>query len=108
VSLSECKDFPLWRWAANKVFSVKSVYNHLTKNEVGVDYRRVWKAKLPEKIKIFMWFLEQKVVLTKDNTIRRKWQLIRLGESGRIVPLAISVGKQKLMITYFSDAPLPK
>jgi hypothetical protein len=74
VSLRECNDLPLWWWTANKVFSVKSVYNHMTKNEVGVDYKRIWKAKLPEKIKIFMWLLEQKVVLTKDNMVRRKWQ----------------------------------
>jgi hypothetical protein len=74
VSLRECNDLPLWWWTANKVFSVKSVYNHMTKNEVGVDYKRIWKTKLPEKIKIFMWLLEQKVVLTKDNMVRRKWQ----------------------------------
>jgi hypothetical protein len=26
-----------------------------------------WKAKLPAKIKNFMWLVEQKVILTKDN-----------------------------------------
>jgi hypothetical protein len=74
VSLNDEKDLPLWRWNANKIFSVKSVYNHLTKNESSVAYKRIWKAKIPEKIKIFMWLLEQKAVLTKDNMLRRKWQ----------------------------------
>jgi hypothetical protein len=74
VSLNGDNDVPLWRWMANKVFSVKFVYNHLTKHEPGVDYNRIWKAKIPEKIKIFMWLLEQKAVLTKDNMIRRNWQ----------------------------------
>jgi hypothetical protein len=39
----------------------------MTKNDSGGAYERVWKAKIPEKIKIFMQLLEQKVVLTKDN-----------------------------------------
>jgi hypothetical protein len=29
---------------------------------------------MPEKIKIFMWLLEQKAILTKDNMIKRNWQ----------------------------------
>jgi hypothetical protein len=74
VSLNDGKDIPLWRWTASKVFSVKSVYNHLTKHESGADYNRIWKAKILEKIRIFMWLLEQKAVLTKDNMIRRNWQ----------------------------------
>jgi hypothetical protein len=34
----------------------------------------VWKAKLPAKIKTFMWLVEQKATLTKDNMIKRQWQ----------------------------------
>jgi hypothetical protein len=34
----------------------------------------LYKARLPEKIKIFIWLLEQKAILTKDNMIKRKWQ----------------------------------
>jgi hypothetical protein len=37
----------------------------------GYAYRRVWRAKIPEKIKIFMWLLEQRVVLTKENMFKR-------------------------------------
>jgi hypothetical protein len=59
---------------ANKQFLVKSVYDHLTKDDAGVACKRVWKAKIPEKMNIFMWLPEQKVVLTQDNMIRRKWQ----------------------------------
>jgi hypothetical protein len=33
----------------------------------------IWKMKVPLKIKVFMWFLHQKVILTKDNLIRRQW-----------------------------------
>jgi hypothetical protein len=34
----------------------------------------LWKLKLPLKIKIFMWYVKCRVVLTKDNLARRNWQ----------------------------------
>ena len=34
----------------------------------------LWKLKVPLKIKVFLWFLNRKVLLTKDNLARRKWQ----------------------------------
>jgi hypothetical protein len=52
---------------------VKSVYKHLTRNDIGPDYKRVWKAKMPERVKIFMWLMEQNAILTKDNMLRRNW-----------------------------------
>jgi hypothetical protein len=33
----------------------------------------IWKTKVPPKIKIFMWFLHRKVILTEDNPIKRNW-----------------------------------
>jgi hypothetical protein len=33
----------------------------------------IWKLKVPLKIKIFMWFLHHKVILTKDNLAKRNW-----------------------------------
>jgi hypothetical protein len=34
----------------------------------------VWKLKLPLKVKIFVWYLQKGVVLTKDNLVRRHWK----------------------------------
>jgi hypothetical protein len=34
----------------------------------------IWKIKVPLKIKIFIWFLHHKVLLTKDNLVKRSWQ----------------------------------
>ena len=34
----------------------------------------LWKLKIPLKIKVFMWFLNNKVLLTKDNLAKRRWQ----------------------------------
>ena len=33
----------------------------------------LWKLKIPLKIKIFLWFLCRKELLTKDNLIKRNW-----------------------------------
>jgi len=32
----------------------------------------IWKLRLPLKIKIFIWYLQKGVVLTKDNLARRQ------------------------------------
>jgi hypothetical protein len=29
--------------------------------------KKIWKSKLPPKVKIFLWFLKRGVILTKDN-----------------------------------------
>jgi hypothetical protein len=36
--------------------------------------KHVWKAKLPLKIKIFMWLLQQDAILTKKNLSKKNWQ----------------------------------
>jgi hypothetical protein len=33
----------------------------------------LWKLKIPLKVKIFMWFLNSKVVLIKDNLAKCNW-----------------------------------
>jgi hypothetical protein len=70
----EEKDVALWKWSASKKFTIKSVYNHLTKIDDGPDFKRVWSAKIPKKIKTFMWLVEQNAILTKDTMLRKNWQ----------------------------------
>ena len=55
-------------------FSVSSVYKHLYRNCARADNRQLWKAKIPLKIKIFMWLTLQNAILTKDNLLKRKWK----------------------------------
>jgi hypothetical protein len=33
-----------------------------------------WKAKLPLKIKIFLWYLKGGAILIKDNLLKRRWK----------------------------------
>jgi hypothetical protein len=73
VVLSEDPDEVIWKWSKNKVFSVKSVYEHLTKDDRGSSYRQIWKSKILAKIKAFMCLIEQGAILTKDNMLKRNW-----------------------------------
>ena len=61
-----------WKWCSKKVFTTKSVYGHLTLGPRGGHFTHIWKAKIPYKIKIFTWLVEQGAVLTKDNMVKRK------------------------------------
>jgi hypothetical protein len=59
VTLNHDLDEVLWKWSKNGKFSVKSVYEIITRGNGGPFYDRVWKAKIPDKIKVFMWLVEQ-------------------------------------------------
>jgi hypothetical protein len=72
VSLTEHRD--CFIWTANKAFSVKNLYNDLIIRAGARVNCWTWKAKLPLKIKIFLWFLNNGVVLTKDNLVKRGWK----------------------------------
>ena len=51
----------------------KSVYEVLTKENSRNHFKHIWKAKMPYKIKIFMWLVENNDILIKDNLLRRHW-----------------------------------
>jgi hypothetical protein len=72
VSLTEHRDCFLW--TANKAFSVKNLYNDIILSAGARANCWAWKAKLPLKIKFFLWFLKNGVVLTKDNLLKRRWK----------------------------------
>ena len=67
-------DVVSWKLCKDGTFTTRSVYDMLTSDDTGYSFKSIWKAKLPLRIKVFLWLLENKVVLTKDNLIRRNWQ----------------------------------
>jgi hypothetical protein len=59
------------------------MYNTLIQPDLSVDKctnNRLWKLKLPLRIKVFGWYLRKEVILTKDNLAKRNWN-----ESGTCV-----------------------
>jgi hypothetical protein len=73
ITLNSNNDGVKWRRGKSRHFTVKSVYNMLTTNEAGPNHAKIWKGKVPNKIKIFLWLITNNAILTKDNLIRRKW-----------------------------------
>ena len=67
-------DTILWVLGKKGRFTVKSVYDALTSSTTGVYHKRIWKGKIPEKIKIFLWLLANDAIFTRENLRKRKWQ----------------------------------
>jgi hypothetical protein len=55
------------------LFPVKSMYLDLMNGHKIFLRKYLWKLKIHLKIKKFMWFLHNKVLLTKDNLSKRNW-----------------------------------
>lgn len=70
---NESQDKITWGWTKSGNFSVKSTYEHLTSEESGTPHPRIWKSKLPYKMKIFLGILKKGATLTKENMIKRNW-----------------------------------
>jgi hypothetical protein len=56
----------------NGIFIVHSMYNAMIVRNIW-DNSFLWKHKLPLKIKIFLWHLNTRVMLTKDNLVWWNW-----------------------------------
>ena len=80
------KDFPVWHYEKNGIFSIKSAYRlafdlsrkaHLnsgsssTGDETRNIWKLIWKTKVPNKIRIFAWRCASDNLATKRNKWRR-------------------------------------
>jgi hypothetical protein len=73
VQLTDHDDIFKWRLTTSGRFTVKSMYNDMLNGHTPYLKKYIWKMKVPLKIRIFMWFLHKKVILTKDNLVKRNW-----------------------------------
>jgi hypothetical protein len=74
VQLNDEPDRFVWKLTKSGIFTVKSMYEDLMNYHEHFPTKYLWKLKVPLKIKIFMWFLRRKVLLTRDNLIKRQWK----------------------------------
>jgi hypothetical protein len=72
-NLSSQEDKLIWR-LGNKGFTVNSLYKKNSMDQIKVPYRFLWKSKLPQKIKVFLWLVIRNKILTKDNLRKRNWK----------------------------------
>ena len=74
VQLSQGPDEFRWNLLSNGKFSVDSMYRAMINSDVPVDNnKKIWKLRIPLKLKIFAWYLRKGVILTKDNLVKRNW-----------------------------------
>ena len=74
VQLQDMPDTFVWGLTTLGGFTVKSMYEDLMNDHTRYLRKYLWKFKIPLKIKVFMWFLNNKVLLTKDNLAKGRWQ----------------------------------
>jgi hypothetical protein len=55
-------------------YTLVTIYLDYMDDHTKYLHKYLWKIKVPQKKEFFMWFLHKKVMLTKDNLIKRKWQ----------------------------------
>jgi predicted secreted Zn-dependent protease len=74
LNVQLCEQEDSFIWSTSKYFSVKAMYKDLVVGSVSHPKLEAWKAKIPLKTKIFLWFLWKGVILTKDNLAKRQWK----------------------------------
>ena len=114
VQLNGDSDRFVWKLTSSGIFSVKSMYEDLMNDHTPYLRKYLWKVKIPLKIKNFMWFLSNKVLLTKDNLAKRLWKgctkCVFCGEQETVEHLFISCPLARLIwrTVYFTyDIPPP-
>ena len=73
VNLVDGTDTFRWNLTKSGLYSVRSLYLHLINTQPPFQHKMIWKLKIPLKIKIFLWFLERGILLTKDNLAKKNW-----------------------------------
>jgi hypothetical protein len=73
IHLTNEKDTFIWNLTESGQFSVRSLYVELLNVNTKFLRKYLWKIKVPLKIRILMWFLNRKEILTKDNLTKRNW-----------------------------------
>lgn len=114
VNLSDEPDRFVWKLTTYGLFSVKSMYEDLMNDHTPYLRKYLWKLKIPLKIKIFMWFLSNKILLTEDNLAKRQWtgctKCVFCGEQEMVEHLFIQCPLAKLIwrtINFAFDLPPP-
>jgi hypothetical protein len=63
-----------WNLTEPRSSTVRSLYLHLLVRQPPFRHKMIWKLKIPLKIKIFLWYLQRGLVLTKDNLAKKNWK----------------------------------
>ena len=74
VILSDKPDKVKWLLTNSGSFSVKSLYHYLIARQVVFPFKKLWRMKMPLKVKAFSWLVIKNRILTKDNLSKKGWK----------------------------------
>jgi hypothetical protein len=99
VQLTEGSDLFKWRLTKSGLFTARSLYHHLIDTNPPFQHRKIWKMRIPLKIKIFLWFLQRGL-----SSLKTIW----LGKIGKVARNVSVVTGMRISNTYSFTAPLLK
>jgi hypothetical protein len=99
IELVEGSDNFKWSLTNSSLYYVRSMYLHLIDTHSPFLPKKIWKIKIPLKIKIFLWFLQKGVVLTKTTSLEKN----RKGAKNAFIAIGM-----RLSNTYSLSAPVLK
>jgi hypothetical protein len=75
VSLTQEDDRISWGLTTSKRFSTNSLYKFLTSGGINSSTtKRIWKCRVPLKIRVFLWQVFQNRILTAQQLCARNWK----------------------------------
>jgi hypothetical protein len=74
IRLTSNRDAFIWNLHKSGVFSTRSMYKALITEGIVPRKCPIWKIRVPLKIKVFLWYIKNGVILTKDNLAKRNWK----------------------------------
>lgn len=75
VQLNESRDKTSWMLEKSRKYTTKSMYRFLLhRGVVNKRMRRLWKNKMPMKVKVFMWLADQNRIQSREALGGRNWK----------------------------------
>lgn len=72
ITLMDREDRLRWRWTAQGEYTANSVYQVMvTGGKTRWEFKEIWTARVPLKVKLFTYLLLQERILTQDVMVRR-------------------------------------
>ena len=75
VNITEEEDIMIWKLEKKGKFSSKSLYRYMIDGGlIDTKMKGVWKARIPQKIKIFLWMAWKDKLQTAEQLVKRNWK----------------------------------
>jgi hypothetical protein len=66
INLDDSRDKTIWTINI-KGFSVKSIYLKCRSSLAKIPFWFIWKARIPQRIKVLLWLVIKNIILSKEN-----------------------------------------